>query len=134
MIFGRRILYQGQKPEGMDCDSRPVSDVYAEEPVSGSRMLNLDAGDRLRAEDVRRFTAGRGLFENALFTAAFAYTLAKFNGTKECFFCAAHHGRRDPRLAASVGMFVRTMPMACAFEESMSPAELTAAVIPPPQP
>ena len=110
--------------DGVDCDSKPVPDVIDPNAPEGTACLRVPLDGRLRASDAEAYARARGLSENALFTAAFGYALAKMNGTTESYFAAAHTGRSHPKLADTYGMFVRTLPMTCRFSESMAPHEL----------
>ncbi len=63
------------------------------------------------ADKVRAFCGAHQLTENALFTTAFGYTLARFGNLEDVTFAGVYHGRNDARLSGDVGMFVRTMPI-----------------------
>ena len=103
--------------EGMECDSTPVSDRVTDGNLEGAGHLTLAAGD-ISSNAVSHFAKSRGITENTLFLGAFAYTLAKLNGAAESYFCTVDNGRHDIRLADSVGMFVRTLPMYFQIDEN----------------
>ena len=96
--------------EGIECDSAPVPDVIAEGQESGAGYLSLPA-EGIDAGEVERFSRAGGFTANTLFLGSFAYALAKFNAASESSFCTVDNGRHDHRLAGSVGMFVRTLPL-----------------------
>ena len=97
--------------DGVDADSRPVSDVTDPAPEKGAGRIVLPLGEIVNSVQAESFVREHGITENTLFLGAFAYTLAKFNGSGDVQFCTVNSGRHDPRLAASVGMFVKTLPV-----------------------
>ena len=103
--------------DGMECDSTPVLDRVTDEELKGAGHLTLKA-EGIGSDKVSHFARTRGITENSLFLGAFAYTLAKLNGASESFFCTVNNGRHDLRLADSVGMFVRTLPMYFQIDEN----------------
>ena len=48
---------------------------------------------------------------NALWNAAFGFTLAKFLAREDCVYTTVYNGRSDTKLASAVGMYVHTLPM-----------------------
>ena len=109
--------------DGIECDSRPISDVVAGDSEDKMGALLLSADENGLTDAVDSYIKAHKLTENALFQAAFGYTLAKFNGAKESVYTTAFHGRTKSA-ATAVGMFVRTLPMHCTFDENAAPAEL----------
>ncbi|MDO5448907.1 MAG: amino acid adenylation domain-containing protein, partial [Clostridia bacterium] len=108
----------------IDCDSKPVRDVLIDGVESGFPSFYTPVGDKFSLADVDSFIKANQVTENALFLSAFGYTLAKFNGMNESFFTTGYTGRYTKDLRNTVGMFVRTLPFACAFTEDMAPADL----------
>ena len=111
------------KLDGLECDSRPISDVVAGDGENKMGAVLLSADENGFTDAVDAYIKAHKLTENALFQAAFGYTLAKFNGAKESVYTTAFHGRTKSA-ATAVGMFVRTLPMHCTFDENSAPAEL----------
>ncbi|MCQ2158591.1 MAG: AMP-binding protein, partial [Bacteroidales bacterium] len=109
-FFNRRF-------DGMECDSTPVPDRITDDDSDGAGHVVLRA-EGVDALDVEHFARAHGITGNTLFLGAFTYALAKFNGAAESFFCTVDNGRHDPRLADSVGMFVRTLPMYFRIDEN----------------
>ena len=103
--------------DGADADSRPVSDVTDPNPEKGAGRILLPLGEIVSNIQAESFVREHGITENTLFLGAFAYTLAKFNGAGDVQFCTVNNGRHDPRLAASVGMFVKTLPIYLQFAD-----------------
>ena len=103
--------------DGMECDSTPVPDRIIDEDTDGAGHVVL-LSEGFDAESAGHFARTHGITENTLFLSAFTYALAKLNGANESYFCTVNNGRHDPRLADSVGMFVRTLPMYFQIDEN----------------
>lgn len=71
-----------------------------EQPVAGLTPQAVDA-----------YCKKHQLTPNALFTAAFAYTLARWKNDQEALFTVIYNGRTDPRTASTIGMLVKTLPL-----------------------
>ena len=104
---------------GDEWDTGFVSDVTVE-PTGGPLVQFTAPYAAFSEAEVAAFVKAAGVSENALFTGAFAYTLAKFNGVKNSCFCATHNGRLDKRLQNATGMFVHTLPLRFAIDEAQS--------------
>ena len=100
-----------EKLDGTDCDSRPVPDRVSGEKADGAGRIVFNTDGKFALREVLDFTRKNAVTENTLFLGAFAYTLAKFNGSDEASFCSVNNGRHDLRLSSSVGMFVKTLPL-----------------------
>ena len=107
---------------GLECDSTPVPDRITEEDCRGAGHCLLHS-EGFDFEEVEHFARTNGITENSLFLGAFAYALAKLNGASESYLCTVNNGRHDPRLASSVGMFVRTLPMYFNIDEGKAVSE-----------
>jgi amino acid adenylation domain-containing protein len=75
------------------------------------RILNLDM-DRVDA-----FCKDNDIKKSALFTAAYAYLLAKYNNEQESLFNTVYNGRTEPKFQHSVGMTVKTLPVYSKFTD-----------------
>ena len=75
------------------------------------RALNIDKG---KVED---FCKANGIYKNTLFTAAYAYLLAKFNNEQESLFTTVYNGRTEPKFQHSIGMTVKTLPVYAKFTD-----------------
>lgn len=102
--------------DGIECDSTPVPDRVIEDGSTGAGHVVLQA-EGIDPDAVGHFARTLGITENTLFLGAFTYALAKLNGASESYFCTVNNGRHDTRLAGSVGMFVRTLPMYFRIDE-----------------
>jgi len=78
------------------------------------RALRTDKGR------VEAFCRENGIFKSTLFTAAYAFLLAKYNNEQESLFTTAYSGRQDKRLRHTVGMFVKTIPSYYKFSADTS--------------
>ena len=111
--------FQG-KLDGFEFDSKLVPDQVIDKEFIGSGTINISSADKFDFAAVSDFVKKNKITENTLFLGAFAYALAKFNGTDNSSFCTVNNGRHDPRLDTSVGMFVRTMPLYYEIDEKTS--------------
>ena len=74
---------------------------------------------RTMAVDMDRvdaFCKTNGVFRSSVFTAAYAYLLAKYNNEQQVLFNTIHHGRADKRTNRTVGMLVKTVPVYAKFD------------------
>ncbi|MBO6033357.1 MAG: amino acid adenylation domain-containing protein [Prevotella sp.] len=78
------------------------------------RVLDTDT------EKVEAFCKANGIYKNTLFTAAYAYLLAKFNNEQESLFTTVYNGRTDQQFLHSVGMTVKTLPVYTKFTDETS--------------
>ena len=94
-----------------DCDSTLLPDLEATEPAEGllSRQMAI------APETVEAFCKAHGIYKSALFTAAYGFLLAKYNNESEALFSTVHSGRSDKRLAHTVAMLVKTIPVYVKF-------------------
>lgn len=75
-------------------------------------------------DKVDAFCKDNGIFKNNLFTAAYAFLLAKYNNEQDVFFPTAYNGRNDKQIAQTVGMFVKTLPVQVKFNNDTTVLEL----------
>ncbi len=108
---------------GIDCDSKPVPDRMLKNNLQNWGFVSVDTCDVISSEEITAYTGENKINENALFLGAFGYALAKFNGAEQSVFTTANHGRADRRLSNTVGMFVKTLPIICNFDENEAPAD-----------
>ncbi|MBP5375564.1 MAG: amino acid adenylation domain-containing protein, partial [Bacteroidaceae bacterium] len=71
-------------------------------------------------ERVETFCKANGIYKSTLFTAAYAFLLAKFNNEQEALFTTVYNGRTDQRFLHSVGMTVKTLPVYAKFTDETS--------------
>ena len=65
---------------------------------------------------VDAFCKTNGVYRSSVFTAAYAYLLAKYNNEQQVLFNTVHNGRADKRTSHTVGMLVRTVPVYAKFD------------------
>ena len=82
------------------------------------RTLSLDLSR------VDEYCKQNGVFKSTLFTAAYAFLLAKFNNEQESLFNTVYNGRTDKRFARSIGMTVKTLPVYAKFTNETTVLEL----------
>ena len=80
-------------------------------PAEGHLLRTLQT-DMARVE---QFCHENGIFKSTFFTMAYAYLLAKFNNDQEALFDTVYNGRKSKRMARTVGMFVKTLPVYAKF-------------------
>ena len=114
------------KLAAVETDSVIIADVITEDVEKGSDKLVISSEDSFNNSVIEAFVQQNGITENTLFMAAFAYTLAKFNGTKDALFCTVNNGRHDARLDNTIGMFVRTLPLFFEIDENQQTGEFLA--------
>ncbi|MBR5298584.1 MAG: amino acid adenylation domain-containing protein, partial [Parabacteroides sp.] len=83
-----------------------------------TRVLDIDL------DVVDLFCKENKIFKSNLFTTAYAFLLAKYNNEQESFFTTAYNGRNDKRLAHTIGMFVKTIPVYTKFTMETTVMEL----------
>ena len=92
---------------GCGGETMPVKD--------GDEAAGHVAMERLRGKAngaaVRAFCDEHSLPLNAFFTAAFAFALKEYADAEVPVFTTIYNGRNDPRLANSVSMLVKTLPV-----------------------
>lgn len=81
----------------------------------GNEQGNINRVMDLDLDQVDTFCKKNKVFKSNLFTTAYAFLLAKYNNEQESFFTTAYNGRNDKRLAHTVGMFVKTIPVYTKF-------------------
>ena len=100
--------------QNFDCGdtfTQLIPDLDESERSEASLIRVLDAD----MEKVEAFCKANGIYKNTLFTAAYAYLLAKFNNEQESLFTTVYNGRNDQRFLHSVGMTVKTLPVYAKF-------------------
>ena len=100
--------------ENFDCGdtfTQLIPDL--EDPVhSEASLMRTLSVDMARVD---AFCKANGIFRSTLFTSAYAYLLAKYNNEQEALFCTVFNGRADSRMAHTLGMFVKTLPVYAKF-------------------
>ncbi len=115
--------YFNSKFSGNDCDSKPVPDRIEKNDFKDWGHVSVDTREKFPESKIKEFIKNNKISENALFLGSFGYALAKFNGSEQSVFTTAYHGRSDRRLSDTIGMFVKTLPFRCDFDENEAPSD-----------
>ena len=105
--------------EHFDCSdtySPLLPDLEGEEPTEGLLTRTMSVG----IDAVDTFCKKHAIFKSTFFTAAYSFLLAKYNNEQEVLFNTIHNGRADKRLANSMAMLVRTLPVYAKFDNDTS--------------
>ena len=91
-----------------ETDSLPLPDSQDQEPFFDTYTRPLSVDDATLENFIKQTKTSKA----TVFTAAFALTLSKFSADDKVFFSTIYHGRTDASLYSSLGMLVRTLPVA----------------------
>ncbi|MBR3317493.1 MAG: amino acid adenylation domain-containing protein [Atopobiaceae bacterium] len=108
-------------------DCQPTSDLAHDHELSPARcasLLRTSADVSPAALEAR--CKELGVTPNAFFVGAFGAVLARYRFQREATFVTIYHGRNEAKLARSVGMFVKTLPVR--VDTSLAAADYFAAV------
>ena len=94
---------------GCEPDCLPIPDAQGEAAGAGSVTIHAATA----AEKISAFCTQHQLSENAFYTAAFGYAVARYCDREDVIIATVNNGRNDPRFLESVSMFVRTYPVLC---------------------
>ena len=119
-VFDEGKKWYAENFENSDTYSQLIPDLELPGRKEGlfTRPLNI------QVEEIESFCKKNGIYKNNLFTTAYAFLLAKYNNEQEVFFPTAYNGRADKRLAHTVGMFVKTLPVQVKFDNDTSCLDL----------
>ena len=109
--FDEGKRWYAQNFDCADTFTQLLPDLEEAEHIEDSlvRVLNVPMNR------VDEFCHNTGIFRSTLFTAAYAYLLAKYNNEQESLFTTVFNGRKDKSLSHTVGMFVKTLPVYAKF-------------------
>ena len=98
--------------EGCDTDFLPAKDHRGDAPGLGiyKRAAKTDM------EALHKFCTEQKVTLNTLFTAAFGFVAGRHVYKDEAVFTTIYNGRNDSRLASTVSMLVKTLPVYCNLE------------------
>ena len=101
--------------ENFDCGDcySPLLPDRDDKQFVDALLTRTMAVDRDRVD---AFCKTNGIFRSSVFTAAYAYLLAKYNNEQQVLFNTVHNGRADKRSSRTVGMMVRTVPVYAKFD------------------
>ncbi len=115
-VFEESKQWFAQNFDCGDTFTQLIPDLEGTERAEGSlvRPLSIDQ------KKVEAFCKANNIYKNTLFTAAYAYLLAKFNNEQEALFTTVYNGRTEPKFQHSVGMTVKTLPVYAKFTDETS--------------
>ena len=97
-----------------------------EEAESKVGILSREMGVSHQAVDA--YCKEHGIFKSTFFTAVYSYLMAKYTGDGEALFSTVYSGRTDKRLARSVAMLVKTVPVYATIADDTTVLDLLKAV------
>ncbi|MBO7664183.1 MAG: amino acid adenylation domain-containing protein, partial [Clostridia bacterium] len=92
---------------GCGGETLPVRDAGP----TDSQVVHQTFIGEISADPVRAYCLENGLSLNAFFTAAFGMALQAYTGSDHAVFSTIYNGRSDSRMARSISMFVKTLPV-----------------------
>ena len=115
-VFEESKQWFAQNFDCGDTFTQLIPDLEGTERAEGLlvRPLSIDQ------KKVEAFCKANNIYKNTLFTAAYAYLLAKFNNEQEALFTTVYNGRTEPKFQHSVGMTVKTLPVYAKFTNETS--------------
>ena len=115
-VFDEAKRWYAQNFDCADTFTQLLPDLEGAECLEDSlvRVLGIEM------ERVDDFCHKTGIFRSSLFTAAYAFLLAKYNNEQESLFTTVYNGRKDKSLSRTVGMFVKTFPVYSKFTADTS--------------
>ena len=102
--------------QGVSLSSLPDPEKDSEETAGKAGAFEW-AISEVSPEEVCAFCKDNQFTENAFFTTAFAWLLAKLSGNEEALFAAIYNGRTRPETLRIMGMLVKTYPVYVNFEK-----------------
>ena len=107
--FDRAKQYYENLLDDTETNSLPSGDVFGETEAV-TRLLEQDAST-IAASEAKEWCTKQHVSMNGLFSAAFGLVLNKYLGTESAAFAGIYSGRNDSRLADTVAMLVKTLPI-----------------------
>lgn len=100
--------YYRERFEGLDISNDFLANF---EDKGKAAMDSVDLELPISRRDILKFLKSNNLTENSLFLAAYAYVLAKFNGTDQALVCVGESGRHSSMTFNTAGMLVKTIAL-----------------------
>ena len=109
--------------ENFDCEDLNTSLMPDQIPSCATtdfaeRELQIDL------QQVENFCKDNGIYKSTLFTTAYAFMLARYNNEQASLTRTVFNGRTDKRLGRTQGMFVKTLPFYCKFDDDTTVLDL----------
>ena len=109
-----------------DCYSPLLPDLDGD-ATGGQAERVLTRVMDIGAAQIEAYCREHGVYKSTFFTAVYSFLLAKMTGEQEVVFNTIHNGRSDKRLAHSVGMFVKTLPVYAKWDAGTTVADFLSA-------
>ncbi|MGM9579993.1 MAG: amino acid adenylation domain-containing protein, partial [Anaerovibrio sp.] len=106
--------------EGVDGNFLPPRDADASAEVPGEAKLVSG----ISVAEVEAYCKHHDITLNAFFNGVFALVLSRYNYRDEAVYTTIYNGRNDARLADTVSMLVKTLPVYCKTEGSLRIADM----------
>ena len=108
----------------IEAPTLPEGDNHGEQPVYATKTIPL----KTPVSILRKFCSEHDMTENVLTTAAFGVLLSRYTREKSPVFTTVYNGRKDSRVAHTISMFVKTLPLCFNTTGDISVTEQCAAV------
>ena len=82
-----------------------------------SKLKSIDYSLNINRDELNKFIKDNKLTFNAFFNFAFAFTLSKFIYRNDSLYTTIYSGRNSSKLANTVSMLVKTLPVYIKYEE-----------------
>ncbi|MEF9917179.1 MAG: amino acid adenylation domain-containing protein [Lachnospiraceae bacterium] len=99
--------------KGCDTDFLPAKDGVGGKEKTGN--IRFESAEK--AAVLKQYCDDNRITMNALFTAVFGFVVSKYVYKDEAVFTTIYNGRNDSRMAKTMGMFVKTLPVYCQMEK-----------------
>lgn len=106
--FEEAKSYYERRFDGLDISNTFPTDF---EDKGQATQDSVEVRMSLNREDLLKFIKSNNLTENSLFLAAYAFVLAKFNGTEQSLVCVGESGRHSSMTFNTAGMLVKTIAL-----------------------
>ncbi len=100
--------------ESFDCSdtfSQLMPDLEETESEIGASVRRMSVS----LEAIDAYCKSHGIFRSTFFNSVYGYLMAKYNNDQEALFSTVYSGRTDKRLARTVAMLVKTVPVYVKF-------------------
>ena len=122
--YDKAKAYFKELLDGAEHDFLPPKDVRGASPATGALTLPSS----LDMDSIKAFCKANRFTVNAFFNAVFGLLLGKYNFKNEALYVTIYHGRNDSRLARSVTMLVKTLPVYMQLDGEMELKQFIASV------
>ena len=114
--------YYKKLVDGAETQSLPTGDITGEHSAVTCMYEMYASG--IDAAETKAWCENNKASMNGLFSAAFGLTLNKYLGTESAVFAGIYSGRNDSRLAGTVAMLVKTLPIVVSIDAGKTTAQL----------